>query len=196
MRYDKGHKEATRQRIIEMAAERFRKEGLAAVGVASLMSDVGLTQGGFYNHFESKDELAREALALGLKGMRERLRKVSNKSGVARLEDLVDGYLTTAHRDMVTRACMLSTLAFEASRHEGPVREQISEGIAEMVKLVGEALPASFDAGQREAHAAAVVSCLVGTMILSRTTRDPQMSERFLEAGRSAAVAIAAAAVL
>jgi TetR/AcrR family transcriptional regulator, transcriptional repressor for nem operon len=196
MRYEKGHKEATRQRIIETAAERFRKEGIAAVGVANLMSDVGLTQGGFYNHFESKDDLAREALALGLKGMRERLRKVSNKSGTARLEDLIDGYLTTAHRDMVTRACMLSTLAIEASRHEGPVRTQISEGIAEMVKLVGEVLPVSFNTMQREAHATAVVSCLVGTMMLARTTNDPQMSERILETGRRAAVAIVKSAAL
>jgi TetR/AcrR family transcriptional regulator, transcriptional repressor for nem operon len=196
MRYEKGHKEATRQRIVETAAERFRREGIAAVGVANLMSDVGMTQGGFYNHFESKDDLVREALALGLKGMRERLRKVSSKSGKARLQDLVDGYLTTAHRDMVTRACMLSTLVIEAGRNEGPVRTQISEGIAEMVKLVGEVLPASFNPAQREAHATAVVSSLVGTMILSRTTDDSQMSERFLEAGRRAAVAIVESAAL
>ncbi len=67
MRYEKGHKETTRRRIVEMAAERFRKEGIANVGVASLMSEIGLTQGGFYNHFDSKDDLAREALAMGLK---------------------------------------------------------------------------------------------------------------------------------
>jgi TetR/AcrR family transcriptional regulator, transcriptional repressor for nem operon len=190
MRYEKGHKEATRQRILATAAERFRKEGLAAVGVANLMGGIGLTQGGFYNHFESKDELAREALALGLQGMRDRLRRLSNKSGMTRLEDLADGYLSAAHRDRIERACMLSTLAVEASRSEGPVRAQLSDGITKMVKLVSEVLPASFTPAQREANAMAVVSCLVGTMILARATDDPQISERLLEAGRRAAVAI------
>jgi TetR/AcrR family transcriptional regulator, transcriptional repressor for nem operon len=196
MRYEKGHKEATRHRIVQAATERFRKEGIAAVGVANLMRDLGLTQGGFYNHFESKDDLAREALALGLEGMRARLRKASTQSGAARLDNLVDGYLTKVHRDNLDRGCMLATVAIEAGRSEGIVRAQLSEGIKEMVKLVGEVLPESLSPAQREANAMAVVSSLVGTMILSRATDDPQMSDRFLEAGRRAAVAIAESAAL
>ena len=190
MRYEKGHKEATRHRIVQAAAERFRKEGIAAVGVANLMRDLGLTQGGFYNHFESKDDLAREALALGLEGMRARLRKASAHSGAARLEHLVDGYLTKAHRDNLERGCMLATVAIEAGRSEGMVRAQMSDGIKEMARLVGEVLPESFTPAQRETTAMAVVASLVGTMILSRATDDPQMSDRFLEAGRRAALAM------
>jgi TetR/AcrR family transcriptional repressor of nem operon len=187
MRYEKGHKEATRRRIVETAAERFRNEGIAAVSVARLMSDIGLTQGGFYNHFESKDDLAREALALGLEGMRARLRKAGKQSEGARLGNVVDSYLSTLHRDNVIRGCMLVTLAVEAGRSEGPVRAQMSDGITEMVKLVSEFLPESIKPAQRETTAMAMVSCLVGTMILSRTTDDPQKSDRFLQAGRRAA---------
>jgi TetR/AcrR family transcriptional regulator, transcriptional repressor for nem operon len=190
MRYEKGHKEATRRRIIETAAQRFRKEGIAGVGVANLMSDLGLTQGGFYNHFQSKEELAQEALAIGLERMRERLRKASNEPGVVSLAKLVDTYLNAAHRSKVDGGCMLATLAVEASRHDGPVRAQMSDGIKKMVKLVGESLRESFTPVEREAHAMAVVSCLLGTMILSRATDDPQISDRLLEAGRRAAVAV------
>jgi TetR/AcrR family transcriptional regulator, transcriptional repressor for nem operon len=196
MRYEKGHKEATRRRIIETAAQRFRKEGIAGVGVANLMGQLGLTQGGFYNHFQSKDELAREALALGMEGMRERLRKASTRSGMARLDNLVDSYLSTVHRDHTERGCMLATLAIEAGRGEGMVRTQMSAGIAAMVKLVSESLPESLSVAQREAQAMAVVSCLLGAIILARATDDPQMSDRILEAGRRAAVAVAEPAAL
>jgi TetR/AcrR family transcriptional regulator, transcriptional repressor for nem operon len=194
MRYEKGHKETTRQRIIETAAERFRKEGIANVGVANLMSEIGLTQGGFYNHFESKDELAREALAVGQGRMRGRWLKVSSETGQPNLEELLNGYLSTSHRDNVGSGCMLATLAIEAGRTEGPVRAQLTENIKEMVKLVGSVLPESLKPEQREATAMSVVSCLIGTMILARSVDDPAMSDRFLESGRCAALAMAEAA--
>jgi TetR/AcrR family transcriptional regulator, transcriptional repressor for nem operon len=189
MRYEKGHKEATRRRIIETAAERFRKEGIAAVGVANLMGDLGLTQGGFYNHFESKEDLVREALAMGLEATHERLRKSEGQDSRERLQALLESYLSQRHRDNVGRGCMLTTLAIEAGRCEGPVREQLTDGISEMVKLVGSVLDESLKPKQREMDALAVVSSMVGAMILARATDDTQMSERFLEAGRRAALA-------
>ncbi|HTC25822.1 TetR/AcrR family transcriptional regulator [Dyella sp.] len=196
MRYEKGHKETTRRRIIETAAERFRKEGIANVGVANLMSEIGLTQGGFYNHFESKDDLTREALAVGQGRMRERWLKVSSKTGRPNLEELINGYLSTSHRDNVGNGCMLATLAIEAGRAEGPVRAQLTDSIKEMVKLVGSVLPESLKPKQREANARAVVSCLIGTMILARAMDDPEMSDRFLESGRRVALVVAEAAAL
>jgi TetR/AcrR family transcriptional repressor of nem operon len=194
MRYEKGHKEATRRRIIEAAAERFRKEGIAAVGVANLMGDLGLTQGGFYNHFESKEDLVREALAMGLGATRERLRKSEGQGSGERLQALLGSYLSERHRDSVERGCMLTTLAIEAGRCEGPVRDQLTDGIREMVKLVGSVLDESLKPKQREMEAMAVVSSMVGAMILARATDDAQMSERFLEAGRRAATAAAESA--
>jgi TetR/AcrR family transcriptional regulator, transcriptional repressor for nem operon len=191
MRYEKGHKELTRQRILDVASERFRREGIAGVGVASLMSEIGLTQGGFYNHFESKEELAREALAMGLERMRKRLRDVSSKTGRAKLESLVNGYLSASHRDNVGTGCMMAALASEASRDEGLVREQMTDGIREMVKLIGSVLPESLKPKQREADAMAVASCLIGTLVLARAVDDPQMSDRLLESGRRAAIAAA-----
>jgi TetR/AcrR family transcriptional regulator, transcriptional repressor for nem operon len=100
------------------------------------------------------------------------------------------------NRDNADRGCMLATVAIEAGRSEGAVRAQLSAGIKEMVSLVGEVLPESFSPAQREANAMAVVSSLVGTMILSRATDDQPMSDRFLEAGRRAALAIVQSAVL
>ncbi len=102
----------------------------------------------------------------------------------------MSGYLSTAHRDNVGGGCMLSTLAIEAGRQDGQVRAQLTDGMKEMIKLVGSILPDALKPKQREADAMAVVSCLIGTMILARATDDPQMSERLLESGRRAAVAV------
>lgn len=194
MRYEKGHKEATRRRIVETAARRFREEGIAAVGVANLMSEIGLTQGGFYNHFASKEELAREALALGLEGMRERMRKARSATGEVSFERVVDSYLSESHRDNAGRGCMLTTLAIEAARDNNVVRAQMSDGIARMIALISATLPESVAPAQRESKAMAVVANLIGSMILARATDDPQVSDRLLEAGRHTASAIVEAA--
>ncbi len=97
MRFDKGHKEQTRRRIVETAARRFRKEGVEAVGIAGLMADAGLTHGGFYAHFASKEELVRAALEEASDQGRERRCKLLEKG--ENLEALVRSYLRPVHRD-------------------------------------------------------------------------------------------------
>src|SRR5215203_1080034 len=96
MRYDKGHKEASRRRIIEVASERFRCEGIAASGLAGIMSDAGLTNGAFYPHFESKTELVRESLTSALEDQAHRLQDAFAAGG---LEAVLAAYLSPEHRD-------------------------------------------------------------------------------------------------
>src|SRR5215207_9759147 len=102
MRYEKGRKEQTRKRIVDVASARFRARGIEATGVAGLMADAGLTHGGFYAHFRSKDDLAREAIAEAHAQSRETWTKevqAAKERGEDGLETIVRRYLRTAHRD-------------------------------------------------------------------------------------------------
>jgi TetR/AcrR family transcriptional repressor of nem operon len=194
MRYDKGHKEATRQRIIEAAATRFRGEGIAAVGVANLMSDIGLTQGGFYNHFESKDDLAREAIMLAWQGTYERLRKALERAKHGGIEALIDTYLSASHRNRVAEGCVAAALSGEIARGSESLRDAFSQGTEQTTALIASALPGNLTPKQRRGIAMAVLSSLVGTLMLARAVNDPAMSDELLAQGRWAALALAESA--
>ncbi|WP_445143553.1 TetR/AcrR family transcriptional regulator [Dyella sp. Tek66A03] len=194
MRYDKGHKEATRKRIIETAASRFREEGIAAVGVANLMSDIGLTQGGFYNHFESKDDLVREAIALAWQGTYERLRKALERSKHGGIEALIDSYLSAAHRNEVAEGCVAAALSAEIARGPVSLREAFSHGAEQTTELIAGVLPGKLTPKQRRGMAMAVMSTLVGTLVMARAVNDQAMSDELLRHGRRAALALAESA--
>ncbi len=191
MRYDKGHKEATRKRIIEAAAARFREEGIAAVGVANLMSDIGLTQGGFYNHFESKDDLAREAIMLAWQDTYERLRKALERAKHGGIEALIDTYLSPAHRNRVAEGCVAAALSAEIARGSESLRDVFSQGTEQTTALIASALPGNLTPKQRHGIAMAMLSSLVGTLVLARAVSDPAMSDELLAHGRRAALALA-----
>lgn len=190
MRYSKGHKEATRQRIIDTASARFRGEGIAAVGVANLMGDIGLTQGGFYNHFESKDDLAREAIANGWQGTRERLEKVLNDPEHGGIEALISSYLSSRHRENMAAGCVAAALSPEIARGADIVRAEFTRGIEEVLSLLADALPRTLKPKQRRATAMALFSTMVGTLAMSRAVDDPEASDEILAAGRKAALAL------
>src|SRR5436853_7355168 len=96
MRYGKGHKDASRKRIMEVASERFRNDGIAASGLAGIMSDAGLTNGAFYPHFQSKAELVRESLATALEDQSNQMLQLLTAGG---LDAAISAYLSTDHRD-------------------------------------------------------------------------------------------------
>jgi TetR/AcrR family transcriptional repressor of nem operon len=190
MRYSKGHKEATRQRIIDTAAARFRGEGIAAVGVANLMGDIGLTQGGFYNHFESKDDLAREAVSQAWNSTYERLEKVLHDPERGGLEAMINSYLSARHRDAMAEGCVAAALSPEIARGADVVREEFTRGIEHMVSLLADALPKTLKPKQRRATAMALFSTLVGTLAMARAVVDADVSDDILAAGRKAALAL------
>lgn len=190
MRYEKGHKEATRQRIVETAAARFREEGIAGVGVANLMSDIGLTQGGFYNHFESKDDLASEAIALAWQGTYQRLSNALKQAKGGGLEALIDSYLSKEHRQHVAKGCVAAALSAEIARGSTSVRATFSEGIEQLTDLIAGGLPSSLLAKRRRGIAMSIVATLVGTLVLARAVSDPALSDQILLNGRRAALAL------
>jgi TetR/AcrR family transcriptional repressor of nem operon len=184
MRYEKGHKEITRARIVSEASRRFREEGIDAVGVANLMSGIGLTQGGFYNHFESKDELAREAISSALEGTIARLGEEN------RLAALAEVYLSPRHRDNPGRGCAAAALAPEVARGSAQLRSAFTGELQGMLASIRTCLPAALSARQKRSTAMAIFGSMVGTLALARAVDDPALSDEFLAAGRRAVLAM------
>ncbi|SKB54831.1 TetR/AcrR family transcriptional regulator [Luteibacter sp. 22Crub2.1] len=190
MRYEKGHKEQTRQKIVEAASERFRADGIDAVGVVSLMSDVGLTQGGFYNHFGSKEDLVRDSVASAATSAKDRMavRVAGSRSEPHRA--MVNTYLSADHRDHPASGCVAAALAAEMGRRPEETRAAFSEGYAEMVELIASTLPASVRGKRRRTLAMSVFASMVGSMSLSRAVAEEGLSDEVLTLGRQAALAL------
>ena len=184
MRYSSSHKANTRRRIVDGASAALRARGVAGVGVADLMRQAGLTHGGFYSHFSSKDDLIAEAIdAAGEQSVRS-LQKVGQRAGVrSALKAIVDAYLSTAHRDGVERGCVFATLAGELARESPAARRALTVRLEALLALLGEHVPDRRGTPRRR-QAMAVLSCLVGALLLSRAVDDPETSSEILAAAR------------
>ena len=190
MRYEKGHKQATRERVIGVAARRFRKDGIEATGIATLMKDAGLTHGGFYAHFASKEDLVAEAAVAALRETRLLLEKADREDRKS-IEALVDAYLSPHHRDRVDRGCALAAMAAEIARHSPKTRTRLNDHICDLVSLIEARLPAKLPQHVRSERARAVFCVMLGALQLSRTVADRDLSDSFLRAGREAALSLA-----
>jgi TetR/AcrR family transcriptional repressor of nem operon len=188
MRYEKGHKEATRKRIVAVASKRFREDGVAAVGIAGLMANADLTHGGFYSHFASKEDLVGDAVAEALDDTLGVLRTEAEQRGG--LEGIIRAYLRPAHRDHPGEGCAVAALAAELARHPAATREALSQRLPRFVELIAEHLPGS-DAEARRDCAVAIFGAMVGTLQLARLVSDSVESDRVLANGAVAARALA-----
>ncbi len=192
MRFEKGHKAATRQKIIETAAARFRRDGIAATGIAGLMADAGLTHGGFYAHFGSKEELVREALDAAAVASRARLERASG-DGNPRLEAYIRSYLRPAHRDAPEQGCFVAALGAELARHEPETQAAVLEKIAGILARIAERLPAGDESPDaRQEMAIGIFGVMSGTLQLARAVAcDETLSTKILESGIAAALKLA-----
>lgn len=189
MRYDKGHKDATHRQILETAALRLLRDGIDGTGIAPLMADAGLTHGGFYSHFASKDALVREAVAHTLTQRRGKLRR-----SVERADDPIEGliryYLRPIHRDMPDKGCAIAALSSEIARQSETTRAVFTEELFGSIGVVADALPGG-DAEMRRSTATAIMALLAGTLQLARVVPDPEQSDAILENGIEAALKLA-----
>jgi TetR/AcrR family transcriptional regulator, transcriptional repressor for nem operon len=184
MRYDKGHKDATRERIIDVASRQFRENGVAAVGLAGIMNDAGLTNGAFYNHFESKQDLVQAVIANALNRRESKLRATSG------LEKIVRDYLSRAHRDSPSNGCPTAALVAEIARHPKATRDAFTEKVATFIPLIAAQLPAGSASGKRR-RAVAIYGMLVGTLQLARAVNDRKLSDEMLESAVGVALELA-----
>jgi len=189
MRFEKGHKAATRQKIIETAAARFRKDGIAATGIAGLMAEAGLTHGGFYAHFSSKEELVREAMEAAAAASRARLERASAQS--SGLEAYIRAYLRPAHRDAPAQGCFVAALGAELARHAPETRAAVAEKIETLLAHLAEQLPAEQSPEARFSMAIGIFGVLSGTLQLARAMVDETRSNQILESGIAAALKLA-----
>ena len=186
MRYEKGRKDASRRRIMEVAAERFRSEGIAASGLAGIMSDAGLTNGAFYPHFQSKAELVRESLASALDDQAQRLQDASAAGG---LEAVLAAYLSAEHRDNPANGCVSAALLPELARQPPETRSLLASRLLAMAQHMAASLPPRTP--DPEGVALALYATLIGTLQLARATQGTDLSDRILTAGAEAARALA-----
>src|ERR1700724_785832 len=122
MGYSKAQKAKTHERIIKLASKRFREEGLAGIGIAELMKETGLTVGGFYKHFKSRDDLVAEAVGSALELWKRQVDAAASGGPPATYESLVDNYLSKAHRDHPGTGCPVAALAGDIARSDKRTR--------------------------------------------------------------------------
>jgi TetR/AcrR family transcriptional repressor of nem operon len=188
MRYEKGHKDTTRQHIIDVASRQFRGHGVAAVGLAGIMSDAGLTNGAFYNHFESKEDLVQAVVAKALDRREARLRAIAADD--AGLEAMIREYLSPGHRDRADNGCPTAALVAEIARHPKATRDAFTAKVSTFIDLIGTQIKAGSPAGRRQS-AVAIYGMIVGTLQLARAVNDKKLSDEILESGVTAALALA-----
>jgi len=179
VRVTRAQAAANREKILDVAGTLFRQHGYDGIGVAEIMKRAGLTHGGFYGHFASKDELAAEITGrvLGRKDWTERL----TRSATPTFGDVVRGYLSTRHRDDAGRGCLFAALASDVVRQPKPVRHAFTQGLRDRVETLRSLLPGRSAAARRE-KALATMAGLVGALVLSRAVDDPELSDEILDA--------------
>ncbi|WP_448095786.1 TetR/AcrR family transcriptional regulator [Luteibacter yeojuensis] len=188
MRYEKGHRERTRQRIVDTASRRFREHGIEAEGMKSLMSAAGLTNGAFYNHFDSKEDLACEAITAAMNERVGRLRHwIGSDEGLA---GMIRSYFSPRHRDHPGTGCPVAILSAEVARHSDIVRTAYTVGVTEFIELMATQWPA-LPHDEALSRAAALYGLMAGTMQVARATNDESLSARVLDGGMHAALALA-----
>lgn len=184
MKTSKANVEANRSKLLEAASEGFRKHGFDGVKVADVMQAAGLSHGGFYTYFESKDDLIAQACAASLERQAGRLKAVKGDPK-EELEAYIVRYLSTKSRDEPGQACLFPTLAADAARQPEPVRRVFSEGVGDYL----DALAALSDSGEGRPKAITLLSTLVGAMVLARAVEDEALSDEILTIVKSALTA-------
>jgi len=178
MGHSQADKARNRERILEEAAARIRKDGLESFSVAGLMESVGLTHGGFYNHFDSRAELLEEALkralALGAENGRQ---GAGGGSEQTEFDRFVRGYLSASHRDHPETGCAIAALVSEVGRGDPALRQTMSDSVERLIAMAAGAFG-------DEQKAILAVSALVGALALSRVCADPARSNALLRTVR------------
>jgi TetR/AcrR family transcriptional repressor of nem operon len=179
MGHSKAQKARTHKRIVSIASKRFREKGLAGFGIAELMKEAGLTVGGFYKHFDSRDDLVAEAVNSAFGGWKRRVDASKSGGPPVSYEKLIDDYLSEAHRDNPGTGCAFSALAPEIARSDKRTRALTSEQVRSDIQLIAALHPAK-DKRTARSRAILAFSALVGAMSLARAVSEVALSREIL----------------
>jgi TetR/AcrR family transcriptional repressor of nem operon len=187
MRYDAEHKQRTRRRVLCEAAAAIRQRGPDRIGLADLMAKAGRTHGGFYAHFESKDELIAEAITEAFDDRYAFFVRsfVEGQEPARGLAAFLDRYLSAAHRGTARTGCPLPSLSGDVSRLPLAARQRFTAGTARLMQAIASLLRAAGKADADEL-AASMLAEMVGALALSRAVADVELSDRILRISRDA----------
>src|SRR3984893_9189884 len=180
MGHSKAEKAETHKRIVKIASKRFREDGLAGVGIAELMKEAGLTVGGFYKHFGSREDLVAEAVSSAFGGWKRRIDAAASGGTPVSYAKLIDDYMTEAHRNNPGTGCAFSALAAEIARSDKRTRALATEQIRNDLQLIAGLLPGK---NKRAARSKTILtySALVGARSITRAVSDEALSREILK---------------
>lgn len=178
MRYSEDHKAKTHQRIIEEAALRFRRDGVGATGLQPLMKALGLTHGGFYAHFKSKDDLVETALQHAVQALESNTAEAL-EGAESPLQLFIQRYLSAAHRANPGVGCPLPTMSAELGQRGEP-----SATTDAMVRNRLALIEKNLEGENAQEESVLMLSAMVGALLLSRSVKDPELSDRLLKTTR------------
>jgi TetR/AcrR family transcriptional repressor of nem operon len=183
MRHSKAEKAKTHERIVAIASKRFREEGLAGIGIADLMKEAGLTVGGFYKHFNSRDALVAEAVGLALELWKRQMDAAASGRPPVTYESLVDEYLSEAHLNHPGMGCPIGALAGDLARSDKRTRALVSRKIRDNIELLATLIRNANKADRDSARSQAVVTycALVGAIGMARAVSDEQLTREILK---------------
>ncbi|MER6941244.1 TetR/AcrR family transcriptional regulator [Nocardioides sp. NPDC127514] len=189
-RYSPEHKEATRRRMIETAGRRFKSDGIDGSGIATLVADAGLTNGAFYGHFTSKEDLVASVVTQQLADQVAVVDALP--TGLASVEAFLREYLSAAHRDDPAEGCPSAALLDEIGRCDATTRDAYTEGARSMIEAISRHLEEG-GGQQTDERAIGMFTLLVGALQLARAVTDTELSDRILAAAYTQAMTIAGA---
>jgi TetR/AcrR family transcriptional regulator, transcriptional repressor for nem operon len=189
MRYAKGRKDSSHERILKVASKRIRRDGIAGAGMTGIMAEAGLTNGGFYSHFRSKTDLVREGLERALDEQLRRL--VEADAAPGELNELIHSYLSAGHRDRPDAGCASAALLPEIGRQPRSVRKAYEARMREIFEQLTRRLPKNSAKRASQDTAMGIFAVLVGSLQLARAVEDRSMSDAILAAGVRAANTLA-----
>jgi TetR/AcrR family transcriptional regulator, transcriptional repressor for nem operon len=176
-----AEKAASHERIVNIAAARMRRDGVNGVGVAELMQEAGLTHGGFYRHFSSRDDLVAEAVECALAQGSERAMSAAARGGERAFTAIVDGYLSVAHRDRPESGCAVAGLAEDVSRTDDRTRAAYGRQVEKYLDVLAGLIPSTpSDPAADRRQAYLVLSALVGAVAMARAVGDDDLSKEIL----------------
>ena len=178
MGHSRANKRQHHEQIVGVAASRFREDGIDRVGVADLMHDAGLTHGGFYRHFESRDELVAEAVERALHDGGQAMAAVA-ESPHDPLAAVIDAYLSVTHRDGLGTSCAVTTLAADVARSNPRARAAYTSQVGVYIEMLVRLLPPG-PTDRRRATAITALSTLVGAVSMARAVDDEALSREIL----------------
>jgi TetR/AcrR family transcriptional repressor of nem operon len=183
MGHSKAEKTKTRKRIVAIASKKFREEGLAGVGIADLMKEAGLTVGGFYKHFDSRDDLVAEAVGSALGAWKRQVDAAASGGPPVTYESLIDDYLSEAHRNQPGAGCPVAALAGDIVRSDRRTRAVVTREIRDSIELLATLIRGTNEEDKGTARAQAVLAycALVGAIGVARAVSDQQLSREILK---------------